>query len=141
MRFMCIVIPKGYEKAAPDAVPDAEAITRMMEHNKNLQKAGVLLSLGGLTPPSAGARVSFNNGKATVTDGPFAEAKEVFGGYWILQVRSREEAIEWARRAPMADGDTIEVRQIMESADFPAAVQDAIAKKYEQLVNEAAAKA
>jgi hypothetical protein len=141
MRFMMIVIPKGYEKAAPDAAPKAEDITRMMEFNKNLQKAGVLLALAGLTPPSAGARVTFPDGKATVTDGPFAEAKEVFGGYWIIQVRSREEAIEWAKRAPMTNNETIEVRQIMETTDFPAHVQDALAKKYEQLVNEAAAKA
>lgn len=141
MRFMMIVIPKGYENAAPDAVPDAEGITRMMEFNKNLQKAGVLLALAGLKPPSASARVYHAEGKASVTDGPFAEAKEVFGGYWIIQVRSREEAIEWAKRAPMTNNEVIEVRQIMEPADFPTDVQDAIAKRYEQLVNEAAAKA
>ena len=102
MRFMMIVIPKGYETAAPDAVPDAATVSKMMEYNKSLQKAGVLLALDGLLPPSTGARVSYSDGKATVTDGPFAEAKEVIGGYWIIQVRSREEAIEWARRAPMS---------------------------------------
>ncbi len=125
MRFMMIVIPKGYETAAPDTVPEAKAVARMMDYNRSLQKAGVLLALDGLLPPSAGARVAYADGKATVTDGPFVEAKEVIGGYWIIQVRSREEAIEWARRAPMSNGDTIEVRQIFEIADFPADVREA----------------
>jgi hypothetical protein len=125
MRFMMMVIPKWYESAAPGAVPSAEAVGKMMEYNKALQKAGVLLALDGLLPPSTGARVSFASGKATVTDGPFAEAKEVVGGYWIIQVRSREEAIEWAKRAPMSDNEIIEVRQIHEMADFPKDVQKA----------------
>jgi hypothetical protein len=119
MRFMMMVIPKGYETAAADTVPDAKAVARMMEYNKSLQKAGVLLALDGLLPPSTGARVSYTDGKATVTDGPFAEAKEVIGGYWIIQVRSREEAIEWARRAPMSNNEIIEVRQIFEMGRFP----------------------
>jgi hypothetical protein len=140
MRFMMIVIPKGYESAAPDAVPSAEAVGKMMEYNKSLQQAGVLLALDGLLPPSTGARVSFSDGKATVVDGPFAEAKEVIGGYWIIQVRSREEAIEWARRAPMADNEIIEVRQIHEMADFPEDVRKA-AEGFENLPNSAAAKA
>ena len=140
MRFMMIVIPKGYESAAADAAPTAEAVARMMEYNKNLQKAGVLLGLDGLLPPSTGARVSYTDGKATVTDGPFAEAKEAIGGYWIIQVRSREEAIEWARRAPMANNEIIEVRQIHEMSDFPADVQKA-AEGFEALPNAAAAKA
>jgi hypothetical protein len=118
MRFMMIVIPKGYESATPDAVPSAEAVVKMMAFNKSLQQAGVLLALDGLLPPSTGARISFSDGKATVTDGPFPEAKEVIGGYWIIQVRSREEAIEWARRAPMSSNEIIEVRQIHEMADF-----------------------
>jgi hypothetical protein len=125
MRFMMIVIPKGYELAPPDTVPDPQACIRMMDYNKSLRKAGVLLALDGLLPPSAGARVTFPDGKATVTDGPFAEAKEVFGGYWIIQVRSREEAIEWARRAPMNNNEIIEVRQIHEMSDFPEDVQKA----------------
>jgi hypothetical protein len=140
MRFMMVVIPKGYETAAADAAPGAAAVARMMEYNKSLQKAGVLLGLDGLLPPSTGARVSYTDGKATVTDGPFAEAKEAIGGYWIIQVRSREEAIEWARRAPMANNEIIEVRQIHEMSDFPADVQKA-AEGFEQLPNAAAAKA
>jgi hypothetical protein len=103
----------------------AEAVAKMMEYNKALQKAGVLLALDGLFPPSTGARVSYAEGKATATDGPFAEAKEVIGGYWIIQVRSREEAIEWAKRAPMSNNEAIAVRQIQEIPDFPEDVQKA----------------
>jgi hypothetical protein len=139
MRFMMLVIPKGYEAAAPDTVPDAKAVARMMEYNKSLQKAGVLLALDGLLPPSTGARVAYTDGKATVTDGPFPEAKEIIGGYWILQVRSREEAIEWARRAPMGNHEIIEVRQIFEMGDFPPEVQQA-AEGFEELPNATAAK-
>ena len=140
MRFMMVVIPKGYDTAAADAAPSAEAVAKMMEYNKSLQKAGVLLALDGLLPPSTGARVSYTDGKATVTDGPFAEAKEAIGGYWIIQVRSREEAIEWARRAPMSNNEIIEVRQIHEMGDFPADVQKAV-EGFEDISNAAAAKA
>jgi hypothetical protein len=119
MRFMMIVIPKGYESTAPDFVPSAEGVARMAEYNRSLQQAGVLLALDGLFPPSAGARISFSDGKATVTDGPFAETKEAIGGYWMIQVRSREEALEWAKRAPMANNEIIEVRQVFEMSDFP----------------------
>jgi hypothetical protein len=111
MRFMMMAIPgEGYRSAAPDVAPSAEAVAKMMEYNKALQKAGVLLALDGLFPPSTGACISYADGKPTVTDGPFAETKEVIGGYWIIQVRSREEAIEWAKRAPMSNNEVIEVR-------------------------------
>jgi hypothetical protein len=125
MRFMLMVIRKGYESAAPDAVPSAEAVAKMMAYNTALQRAGVLLALDGLLPPSTGARISFAGSKATSTDGPFVEANEIIGGYWIIQVRSREEAIEWARRAPMSHSEIIEVRRIHEMPDFPQDVQDA----------------
>lgn len=118
MRFMMMVIPERYESA-----PNAEVVSKMMEYNKALQKAGVLLALDGLFPPSTAARISYADGKPTVTDGPFTEMKEVIGGYWIIQVRSREEAIEWARRAPMSNNEVIEVRQIHEMPDFPEDVQ------------------
>ena len=127
MRFMMLMIPKGYEQAKPGTVPDAKAVSAMMKYNEELQKAGVLLALDGLHPPSAGARVSFANGKPVVTDGPFAEAKEVIGGYWMIQVRSKAEAIEWAKRCPGSPNETIEVRQVQEMADFPADVQAAAA--------------
>src|SRR6202789_1472038 len=139
MRFMMMVIPKGYETATADAAASAEAVARMMEYNKSLQKAGVLLALDGLFPPSTGARISYKDGKPTVTDGPFAESKEVIGGYWIIQVRSREEAIEWAKRAPMSNNEIIEVRRIFEMSDFPEGVQKA-ADGYDELPNAAAAK-
>jgi hypothetical protein len=132
MRFMMLVIPKGYETAAPGTTPDAKTVERMMKYNEELQKAGVLLALDGLHPPSAGARVTYSGGKPTVSDGPFAEAKEVIGGYWMIQVRSREEAIEWAKRAPMGDNEIIEVRQVQELADFPADVQQA-AEGFEEM--------
>jgi hypothetical protein len=125
MRFMMLMIPKGYEKAAPGTMPDAKAVAAMMKYNEQLQKAGVLLALDGLHPPSAGARVSFSGGKPTVTDGPFAEAKEVIGGYWMIQVKSREEAIEWATRCPGSDTEVIEVRQVQEMSDFPPDVRKA----------------
>jgi hypothetical protein len=123
---MMLMIPKGYETATPGTVPDAAAVASMMKYNESLQKAGVLLALDGLHPPSMGARVSFPSGKPVVQDGPFAEAKEVVGGYWLIQVRSREEAIEWASRCPASSNEVIEVRQVQELADFPADVQAAI---------------
>lgn len=125
MRFMMIVIPKDYATAEPDAVPDAEAVEKMMKYNEALQEAGVLLALDGLHPPSAGARVSFDGGEPTVVDGPFTESKELVGGYWMIDVGSKQEAIEWARKAPMADGDILEVRQVHEMEDFPEDVQKA----------------
>jgi hypothetical protein len=124
---MMLMIPKGYENAAPGTAPDAEAVAAMMKYNEELQKAGVLLALDGLHPPSMGARVSFSGGKPAVTDGPFSEAKEVLGGYWMIQVKSKEEAIEWAKRCPGSDNEVIEVRQVQEMADFPADVQEAAA--------------
>ena len=127
MRFMMLVIPKGYETAKPDAMPDAEAVAKMMKYNEQLANAGVLLSLDGLQPPSSGVRVSYAGGKPKVSDGPFAESKECVGGYWMIQVKSKEEAIEWAKRAPMSDNEIIEVRQVHEMADFPADVQAAAA--------------
>lgn len=127
MRFMMLMIPKGYEKAKPGTMPDAEAVAAMMKYNEDLQKAGVLLSLDGLHPPSMGARVSFPNGKAKVTDGPFIEAKEVLGGYWMIDVKSKEEAIEWARRCPAGENEVIEIRQVQEMSDFPDDVQEAAA--------------
>ena len=125
MRFMMLMIPKGYEKAEPGAMPTAEAVAAMMKYNESLQKAGVLLALDGLHPPSAGARVSFQGGQPKVTDGPFVEAKEVIGGYWMIQVKSREEAIEWATRCPASDNEVIEIRQVQEMSEFPPELQEA----------------
>lgn len=125
MRFMMLMIPKGYEQAKPGTLPEAKAIETMMKYNEELQKAGVLLALEGLHPPSMGARIGFAGGKPKVTDGPFAEATEVLGGFWMIQVKSKEEAIQWASRCPAAPNEVIEVRQIVEMSDFPADVQKA----------------
>jgi hypothetical protein len=127
MRFMMLMIPKGYENAAPGTMPDPKAVEAMMKYNKSLQQAGVLLALDGLHPPSVGARISFSGGKPKVTDGPFAEAKEVVGGYWMIQVKSKEEAIEWAKRCPASDTEVIELRQVLEFADFTPDIQEAAA--------------
>ena len=127
MRFMMLMIPKGYEKAEPGTMPDAERVAAMMKYNESLRESGVLLALEGLHPPSMGARVSFSGGKPMVTEGPFAETKEVVGGYWMIQVNSKEEAIQWASRCPASDNEIIEIRQVQEFADFPADVQEAAA--------------
>jgi hypothetical protein len=127
MRFMLLMIPRGYETAAPGAMPPTEAVAAMMRYNNELKEAGVLITLDGLHPPSTGARVSFEGGAPIVTDGPFAESKEVIGGYWMIDVTSREEAIAWARRCPAADTDIIEIRQVHEMSEFPADVQEAAA--------------
>jgi hypothetical protein len=137
MRLMMIMFPKGYETAKPGWVPDLKACETMRKYNEQLQKAGVLLALDGLTPPSTmSARVTFKSGKSKVTDGPFTEAKEVVGGFWIIQVKSREEALEWASRIPGADDEKIEVRRMLEITDFPADVQEKL-EKLEQQVAEA----
>ncbi len=125
MRFMMLMIPKGYESAAPGTMPDAKAIAAMTKYNQTLKDAGVLITLDGLRPPSEGARVSFPGGKPKVTDGPFAEAKEVLGGFWMIDVQSKEEAIAWASRCPGAENETIEIRQVQEMEDFPPEVQEA----------------
>jgi len=127
MRFMMLMIPKGYEKATPGTMPDAKAVAAMMKYNESLQKAGVLISLDGLHPPSMGARVSFPGGKPKVTDGPFIETKEVLGGYWMIDVKSKAEAVEWASRCPASENEVIEIRQVQEMSDFPADVQKAAA--------------
>ena len=127
MRFMMLMIPGGYETAAPGTMPPAEAVAAMMKYNEALKEAGVLITLDGLHPPSAGARVSFPGGKPIVTDGPFTEAKEVIGGYWMIEVKSLAEAIAWAKKCPASSNETIEIRQVQEMADFPADVQEAAA--------------
>lgn len=125
MRFMMLMLPAGQCDAAPDARPSAEAVETMMRFNKSLQEAGVLLALDGLHPPSAGVRVTTVGGKVKIIDGPFAEAKEVVGGYWMIDVGSREEAVAWASRCPLSPGDTIEIRQVFEMTDFPPEVRKA----------------
>ena len=123
MRFMMIMIPRPLSEEEWGPSPDA--VSEMSRYNEELTKAGVLLALDGLQPASKGARVSFPGRKATVTDGPFSEAKEVIGGYWLIQAKSKEEAVAWASRCPAGDGDVIEVRQVYEMSEYPAEVQEA----------------
>jgi hypothetical protein len=137
MRFMMIMFPKGYENAKPGWAPSLEDIEHMRKYNEELHKAGVLLALDGLTPPSTmSARVTFKNGKSKITDGPFTEAKEVIGGYWVIQVKSREEALEWASRIPGRDIETVEVRRMFEITDFPADVQKKLAEDFGEQIAE-----
>ena len=127
MRFMMLMIPLGYETAPPDVQLDPERVAAMMRYNEALKDAGMLITLDGLHPPSMGARVSFATGEPVVTDGPFAEAKEVLGGYWMIEVDSRAEAIAWARKCPASANEIIEIRQVQEMSDFPPDVQAAAA--------------
>ena len=132
MRYIMMMIPRVYqpdtpaaEKAGEGFTPPADAVAKMMKFNEELSKAGALIALDGLHPVAKGARVAFAGGKPKVTDGPFIESKEVIGGYWIIQAKSKEEAVAWATRCPAADGDIIELRQVFEMSDFPADVEKA----------------
>jgi hypothetical protein len=130
MRFMMLMIPAVYQgsngrKAGADYTPSAEMVEKMMKYNEELAKSGALLAGDGLQPPATAARVSFSGGKVAVSDGPFTEAREVLGGYWMIRAGSREEAVAWARRVPAQDGDVIEVRQVFETEDFPAEARKA----------------
>ncbi len=123
MRFMMLMIPLGYETAPPTVQLDPERMAAMMRYNEALKEAGVLITLDGLHPPSMGARVSFAGGKPVVTDGPFAESKEVLGGYWMIEVNSRDEAIAWATKCPASRNEIIEIRQVQEMEDFSPELQ------------------
>jgi hypothetical protein len=120
MKFMMLI--KANEDSEAGVMPSEQMLLEMGKYNEQLVKSGVLLAADGLQASSKGARVTFANGKVTVVDGPFAEAKELIAGYWIIQVKSRAEAIEWARRVPLdpnaPGGNQIEVRQLFEAADF-----------------------
>ncbi|MDP8931225.1 MAG: YciI family protein, partial [Actinomycetota bacterium] len=115
MRFMILV--KADERSEAGVLPSEEDLTEMQRYNEELARAGVLLAGEGLHPTSKGARVSFSGEKRTVIDGPFTEAKELIAGFWLIQVKSKEEAIEWVKRIPFADGE-VEIRQVFEAEDF-----------------------
>ncbi|WP_367718353.1 YciI family protein [Nitratireductor sp. GISD-1A_MAKvit] len=135
MRYMMLMIPKGFESAGPELDLPADAVEKMMAYNEQLRAAGVLVALEGLHPPSAGARVSFASGEPVVIDGPFIEAKEVLGGYWIIDVPTLEDAIEWAKRCPGSPNETIEIRRIQEMDDYSDEIQD-IVKTYPDVLEK-----
>ncbi len=120
MKFMMLMIPAVYHgnKNLDNFVPSADMLEKMTKYNEELAKAGLLGELNGLHPLTRGARVSFAKGKPTVTDGPFIEAKEVLGGYWFINAKSKDEVVKWAQRCPAQDGDIIEIRQIFTEEDF-----------------------
>jgi len=124
MRFMMFIYPNA--EAEEGRLPTADEVSGMMKFNQEMIDAGVMLTADGLQATSKGARVRFKNGKKQVTDGPFTETKEIIGGYWMIQVNSREEAIEWAKRVPVEDESVIiELRQVFEMEDFPPDVREA----------------
>jgi hypothetical protein len=117
MRFMLLV--KADQNTEAGVLPSKELVAAMGQFNEEMVKAGVLLAAEGLHPSSKGARLKFSGGERTVIDGPFTETKELVAGFWIIQVKSKAEAIEWASRVPFADDEVIEVRQVFETSDFP----------------------
>lgn len=123
MRFMLLLYPEGHG-ATPAAAPGEAAAEALLKYNESLQRAGILLARDGLHPPSAGVRIGFLGGRARVIDGPFPEPKHTLGAYWIIQVRSKEEAIAWASRCPASEQQVIEVRQLRELSDVPPAIQE-----------------
>jgi hypothetical protein len=120
MQFMMLMIPNVYRgnKTLEGFLPDPKQVEEMTRFNEEMGKSLKILSLNGLHPLSCGARVSFGEGKATVTDGPFIETKEVLGGYWLVEADSKERLVEWAQRCPADEGDVIEIRQVFSEADF-----------------------
>lgn len=134
MRFMVIV------KATPDSeagvMPSEALLTRMGAYNEQLVKAGIMLAGDGLHPSAKGVRVRFGGAAPTVTDGPFAATRELISGYWMWQVKSREEAIDWLKRAPFGEGDEVELRQVFEAADFGAEFTPELQAKEAQLRSE-----
>jgi len=138
MRFMVLV------KASPESeagiLPGTEILTAMGKYNEELAKAGVILAMEGLHPSSKGVRVKFSGANRTVTDGPFTETKELIAGFWLWQVRSREEAIEWLKRAPFDGGTEIELRQVFEAEDFGEAFTPELRAQEQRVRDEASAR-
>lgn len=137
MRFMVLV--KANQDSEAGVMPSQELLTNMGKFNEELVKAGVMLAADGLAPSSKGARVKFTSKKTSVTDGPFAETKELVAGYWIWQCKSRQEAIGWLQRAPFEDTE-VEIRQIFEFEDFGAELTPELRKQEERLRAKVASK-
>jgi hypothetical protein len=122
MRFM-MLLPAPAQALEKFAIPSPDIVLPMRKFNADMAKAGVLLAAEGLHPTSKGTRIRVSGGKPVITDGPFAEAKEVIAGFWIIQVKSKEEAVEWAKRCPLPENGLIEIRQVFENRDFPPELQ------------------
>src|SRR5947209_1176950 len=138
MRFMVIV--KASKESEAGVLPSREILTAMGKFNEELVKAGVMLAGEGLHPSSKGARVRFSGAQRTVIDGPFTETKELIAGFWLWQVRSKEEAIEWLKRAPFDGGTEVEIRQVLEADDFGPALTPELREQEERLRAQSAAK-
>ena len=138
MRFMVIV--KANKDSEAGVLPDEKILTEMGKYNEELSKAGIMLAGEGLQPSSKGVRVRFDGSKRTVIDGPFAETKELIAGFWLWQVKSKEEAIEWLKRAPFDGGTEIELRQVFESEDFGEAFTPELREQEERIRAQAAKK-
>jgi len=128
MRFVVFMIPgvyqpKNWQPGDADFKPDAEMMAKMGKFNDELKKAGALLSAEGLRPLITGVRLAFSKGKVDVTDGPSVDNRDVVGGYWMLQAKSKQRVIDWMKCCPAQQGDVIEIREIAETADFPPDVQ------------------
>ena len=139
MRFMVMV--KATKATEAGVLPTTEQLAEMGKFNEKLVKAGVMLAGDGLQDSSKGARVRFSGGKRTVIDGPFPETKELIAGYWVWNVKSRQEAIDWVKRAPFTDGDEIEIRQLFEADDFGAELTPELREQEERLGRQIKAKA
>jgi hypothetical protein len=138
MRFMVIV--KADKDSEAGVMPDQKLLAAMGKYNEELAKAGVMLAGEGLAPSSKGARVKFEGDKRTVVDGPFAETKELVAGFWLWQVKSKEEAIEWLKRAPFDGGAVVEIRQIFEAEEFGAEVTPELREQEERIRAEVSAR-
>ena len=137
MRFMVIV--KANEDSESGILPDEKILTEMGKFNEELVKAGVMLDGAGLHPSSKGARIRFAGGKPSVSDGPFTESKEVVGGFWMIQVKSKEEAVEWLKRCPVVGDEMIEIRQVFEAEDFGPAFTPELREAEERMREQVAA--
>ena len=136
MRFMILV--KASKESEAGVLPDEKLLTEMTKFNEELVRAGVMLAGEGLHPSSKGVRVRFDGSKPSVTDGPFSETKELVAGYWLWQVRSKEEAIEWLKRAPFKQGEVVEIRQVFEAADFGPAFTPELQEKEKRMAEQMA---
>ena len=138
MRFM-VIVKATKESEQEGALPDPQLLLEMGKYSEELSKAGVLLAAEGLHPTSKGVRVKFSGKSRTVTDGPFAETKELVGGFWLWQVRSIEEAVEWLRRSPFSPGDVVEIRPVFEAEDFGTLLTPELKQQEERIRNQVSA--